>query len=405
MSEQDKRPDDRGRPPQEGPENLDAENLDVPEPDLHVSVDDVEISADDVELAEPTLHEARISDETAAETDLAIAAAEAQAVEEEAEAAGRLVGVPRDDEDIQVHGTAPAGAAAGDQDQVESQLESTESVRAVDAPEAAPASPAAPTASPAVPPISAAVPPTSAAVPPTSSAVPPTAPAVPPSDWDSAPASTDGSAPEKKWYSTAAGATPPDSAGAAAEDAGASAVDPAAGSGRNIDWKPLVIIGAVVLVAIVIIAIIVSSLTSSSPAGGAASPSSSQGEAETANADGVVAEDVSPFDFQQGQCFTDFEAVMRNATVVTCDTPHTAQLVGTFSYGDDEEFPGADELNIKAQAVCTAVELNDAAAESPELKDSYGMPSKETWAQGDRRIDCFKIAAEGEEITGTLIGE
>ncbi|MEV7646301.1 septum formation family protein [Arthrobacter sp. NPDC089319] len=382
MSEQDKRPDGRGRPPQEGPESLDAANLDVPEPNLH-------ISADDVELTEPTLHEARISEETAAETDLAIAAAEAQAVEEEAEAAGRLVGGAREDGDIKVSGTAPAGAAAGDQDQVESQLEGTEAipdaaVPAVDAPGAAPASPG---------------------VQPTSPAAPTTSSALPPSDWDSAPASADGSAPEKKWYSTPAGATPPDSAGddAAAEDP--TAEDAAAGSGRNIDWKPLVIIGAVVVVAIVIIAVIVSSLTGSSPAGGAASPSSSQSEAETADADGVIAEDVSPFDFKQGQCFTKFEAVMRDATVVTCDTPHTAQLVGTFSYGEDEEFPGADELNLKAQAVCTAVVLNDTAAEAPELKDSYGMPSKETWAQGDRRIDCFKIAEEGEQITGTLISQ
>ncbi|MET1152639.1 septum formation family protein [Arthrobacter sp.] len=358
MSEQDKRPDDRGRPPREDAENLDAENLDVPEPDLHVR-------ADDVELAEPILGPARISDETAAEADLAIAAAEAQAVEEEAEAAGRLVGGPRDDGAIKASGTAPAGAAAGDQ----VQPESAEATPAVQAPEATPPS---------------------AAVPPVS-----------PADWDSAPASADGSAPEKKWYSTAAGATRRNGAG----DDTAAAEDSAAGSGRNIDWKPLVIIGAVVVVAIVIIAIIVSSLTSSSPAGGAASPSSSQSEAETADADGVVAEDVSPFDFQQGQCFTEFEAVMRDATVVTCDTPHTAQLVGTFSYGADEEFPGADELNIKAQEVCTAVVLNDAAAEVPELKDSYGMPSKETWAQGDRRIDCFKIAAEGEQITGTLVGE
>jgi len=225
-----------------------------------------------------------------------------------------------------------------------------------------------------------------------------------PADWDTAPASSDGSAPEKKWYSTPAGATPGHTGGDAAAIEEPAAEDSAAGPGRNIDWKPLVIIGAVVLVVIVIIAIIVSSLTGSSPAGGA-SPSSSQSEAQTANADGVVAEDVSPFDFQQGQCFTKFEAVMRAATVVTCDTPHTAQLVGTFSYGDDEEFPGADELNIKAQAVCTAVVLNDAAAKAPELKDSYGMPSKETWARGDRRIDCFKIAADGEKITGTLVSQ
>ncbi|MFT4469236.1 septum formation family protein [Arthrobacter sulfonylureivorans] len=381
MSEQDKRPEDRGRPSPEGPEDPN-----VPEPDLHVS-------ADDVELAEPTLHEARISDETAAEADVAVAAAEAQAVEEEAEAAGRLVGGNRED-DIKVSGTAPAGAAAGDQDRLDS-AESIQDAAIPDAhsPEPWPTSAAAP-ASPAAP---------------SSPAVSPTSPVLPPSDWESAPASTDGSAPEKKWYATPDGGTalntdndgglPPGSA-----DDGA-AEDPAAGSGRNIDWKPLVIIGAVVIVAIVIIALIVSSLTNSSPAGGAASPSTSQSKAETANADGVIAEDVSPFDFQQGQCFTDFEAVMRDATVVTCDTPHTAQLVGTYSYGADEEFPGADELNLKAQEVCTAVVLNDSAADQPELKDSYGMPSKETWAQGDRRIDCFKIAAEGEEITGTLVGQ
>lgn len=401
MSEQDKRPEDRGRPSPEGPEDLT-----VPEPDLHVS-------AEDVELAEPTLHEARISDEIAEETGLATVEAEAQAVEEEAEEAGRLVSGSRED-GIKVSGTAPAGTAAGDQDRLDS-AESIPDAATADAhsPEAAPTSPAVPPPTAARPstaaPASPVLPPSSPAVSPASPAVSPTSPVLPPSDWDSAPASTDGSAPEKKWYSTPDGGTAPntdDDGGLppGSADDGATE-DPAAGPGRNIDWKPLVIIGAVVIVAVVIIALIVSSLTNSSPAGGAASPSTSQSKAETANADGVIAEDVSPFDFQQGQCFTDFEAVMRDATVVTCDTPHTAQLVGTFSYGADEEFPGADELNLKAQEVCTAVVLNDSAADQPELKDSYGMPSKETWAQGDRRIDCFKIADEGEEITGTLVGQ
>lgn len=359
MSEQDKRPDDDGMPPQAHPEHLD-----VPEPDLQVT-------ADEVALQEPTLSQARVSDETAHEADLASAAADAQAVEKEADAAGQLVGGKRNEDTAKARGTAPAGASAGDQGAAEPAAASP-----------AEGEPPAPDAGKAAEPATA---------------------AIPPADWAPAPASTDGSAPEKNWYSTGKDSAPADSTPADSTGGKEAPASPGAGQDRKTDWKPLVIIGAVVIVAVVIIVMIVSSLTSGSPAGGAASPSSSHSAAETANADGVVAEDVSPFDFQQGQCFTEFEAVMRHATVVTCDTPHKAQLVGTFSYGEDEEFPGADELNMKAEDVCTAVVLNDSAADHPDLKDSYGMPSEETWAQGDRRIDCFKIAVEGEQLTGSLV--
>ncbi|MFD1214335.1 septum formation family protein, partial [Arthrobacter sp. GCM10027362] len=141
--------------------------------------------------------------------------------------------------------------------------------------------------------------------------------------------------------------------------------------------------------------------------GGTPSPGSADsGSAEpSAGPDGVIAKDVSPFDFKAGDCFTDFQAVTLNATVVTCSTPHAAQIIGTFSYRPSDTFPGKEALNVKAEQVCTAIKLNKTAEKHSTVRTSYGLPSEGTWREGDRRIDCFVILDGGNKLTGSLIGD
>ncbi|NKX55262.1 septum formation family protein [Arthrobacter mobilis] len=211
---------------------------------------------------------------------------------------------------------------------------------------------------------------------------------LPASEWEPAPGS---GAPQPGWYADpapAAGATPeperkPDAAG-------------------PVRWKRWLLAGIPAVLILAAIAGIVFSLrggTSSAQTTDSSPVSSSPGP------DGVIAEDVSPFDFKAGDCFVDFEAVTRNATVVSCSTPHAAQIIGTFSYQPSDTFPGKDALNVKAEEVCSAVKLNQDAQKHKALRTTYGMPSEGTWQEGDRRIDCFVIADGGNKLTGSLIGK
>lgn len=130
------------------------------------------------------------------------------------------------------------------------------------------------------------------------------------------------------------------------------------------------------------------------------------GDPETqasADSNGVIAEDVSPFDFEAGQCFTAFSDATQPATVVTCETPHQAQLVNTFSYEDDAEFPGEEALATRADELCRDTQLSEEANEYEDrLRQQTAYPQPESWQAGDRRVDCFIRITSGE-ITGSLI--
>ncbi|GAB3524359.1 septum formation family protein [Arthrobacter monumenti] len=127
------------------------------------------------------------------------------------------------------------------------------------------------------------------------------------------------------------------------------------------------------------------------------------GAQPNAGSNGIIAEDVSPFDFEEGQCFTEFADATQPATVVTCETPHQAQLVNTFSYEDDAGFPGEDALADRASELCRNTELSQEANQYEErLRQQTAYPQPESWEAGDRRVDCFIRITSGQ-ITGSLI--
>ena len=124
-------------------------------------------------------------------------------------------------------------------------------------------------------------------------------------------------------------------------------------------------------------------------------------------APGVLEENVAPIELDAGACLADFTGVNEPATVVTCDTPHNAQLVAAETYPDSDEFPGTDALSERATEVCSQVRYSEALTESPdlELQENKAVPTPESWDDGDRRIDCFVVSSGEEDLTESLLAD
>ncbi|MDD0859817.1 septum formation family protein [Arthrobacter alpinus] len=106
--------------------------------------------------------------------------------------------------------------------------------------------------------------------------------------------------------------------------------------------------------------------------------------------EGLIISGASPLKWLEGDCLRGFNNASTPADVVFCSAPHNAQLVGTFYYGDSDEYPGADTLKAKAAEVCDAVELTSDASGMKTLEQSTAYPSENTWNDsGDRRVDCL----------------
>ena len=108
-----------------------------------------------------------------------------------------------------------------------------------------------------------------------------------------------------------------------------------------------------------------------------------------AESDLIVAE-VSPLNWLEGDCLRDFKDNATPADVVLCSSPHNAQLVGAFVYGQDDAFPGVPALQAKAAQVCKGVQFTSEASALTTLQQTPAYPSESTWnGQDDRRVDCM----------------
>ena len=121
--------------------------------------------------------------------------------------------------------------------------------------------------------------------------------------------------------------------------------------------------------------------------------------------EGVISENVSPVELETGACLQGWEDVNSAADVVTCDTPHDAQLVASERFTGTDAFPGTAALEERVNEVCSAVDYADNASSYPGLKVAKSIPTEQTWSDGDRRLDCFVFSPEGQEITESLIRE
>lgn len=111
---------------------------------------------------------------------------------------------------------------------------------------------------------------------------------------------------------------------------------------------------------------------------------------------------VPPVDSKSADCLTNFDTANKPADPVPCTTAHEAQLVATYSFRPRASYPGEKSLKAKAASTCDQMQIS-AAAQKYTLKKQFAYPTKASWANGDRRVDCFYLAASGTGITESLL--
>ncbi|MBJ2120224.1 septum formation family protein [Arthrobacter sp. MSA 4-2] len=164
----------------------------------------------------------------------------------------------------------------------------------------------------------------------------------------------------------------------------------------------ILVLGGVAVLALVVWAAIslVRGLT------GAGDPQSPEDIPTAAGADGVIAEDVPPSVLTAGHCLLDFTDIESDVTIVTCSTPHRAQLIASEFYPDDAKFPGRDQLGARADAACETAPIDSGvAAGAGRIELLRVTPTEGTWADGDRRVDCFAVLQDGATLSRSLLTE
>lgn len=118
---------------------------------------------------------------------------------------------------------------------------------------------------------------------------------------------------------------------------------------------------------------------------------------QTPGLDGVIAENMPPEQLILADCLRGFKSPLDLQTVVTCDSSHNAQLIGTFDVedGPDAPYPGPDDLLARSEDLCKSVALDPSAGIDSTWTYHFSRPSEGTWKQGDRTISCFLSLSEG----------
>lgn len=172
---------------------------------------------------------------------------------------------------------------------------------------------------------------------------------------------------------------------------------------QSIRDRQRIIIGAIIVAVLVLtgvgIWLLVNTLRSDTGAGPAATDPAPLGSPQTT---APLPREVDAFDYQLGDCFADFNSEATKATAVVCDSAHSAQLVGIHRYGDTEAYPGREAFKDKAQEACQNAKLNDRTDEYT-LNFQFIYPSNTSWDKGDRRVDCFVVASNGNTIMHDLL--
>ncbi|WP_104116326.1 septum formation family protein [Arthrobacter sp. B1805] len=115
---------------------------------------------------------------------------------------------------------------------------------------------------------------------------------------------------------------------------------------------------------------------------------------------------VDPSSLAAGECLADFTDITEDAVLVDCTEPHNAQLLASESYPDAAEFPGRDQLGLRAEAACAAASADinpEVVVDELDVTLLRATPTAETWADGDRRVDCFAVIENGGTVSQSLL--
>jgi Septum formation len=119
-------------------------------------------------------------------------------------------------------------------------------------------------------------------------------------------------------------------------------------------------------------------------------------------------DDESVFNADVGECIEEPESAgnIEDFDEVDCDEDHFGEIFLLVEHeGDDDDFPGSDELQEEAAEECQGEEFEDYT--DTEYSESAIFvaqvnPSEESWGEGDRETIC--ILTIGEEVDESFEG-
>lgn len=116
-------------------------------------------------------------------------------------------------------------------------------------------------------------------------------------------------------------------------------------------------------------------------------------------------------ELREGQCFDGLGDVAETGfviavTVVECSGPHEAELFAIFAQPDALIYPGEKAVAALADRRC--IDRFDSFAgisyELSSLEVTYLYPTRASWREGDRAIQCVLHAEGGTPLTGSMRG-
>jgi len=117
-----------------------------------------------------------------------------------------------------------------------------------------------------------------------------------------------------------------------------------------------------------------------------------------------------PLNLAVGTCFDDPPDHVELVTpgdvpVVDCGSTHDNEVFGNFDMGD-EEFPGADAVQVRANNLCRSAFEGyvGMADEASQYDFSWYFPTAESWQIGGTNIICFVYNTDLSSITGSVEG-
>lgn len=129
-----------------------------------------------------------------------------------------------------------------------------------------------------------------------------------------------------------------------------------------------------------------------------------EGEGSEGGEEGVV---TNIFEVLEGDCFNlpGEGDVVFEVEVLDCDSLHDAEMYGVYEL-DWDEFPGQDEVDNKGWELCLEgfeAYINFDYYDS-ELDVYYLTPGPESWATGDKVVQCAAVSYAGTKLSGTVEG-
>lgn len=111
-----------------------------------------------------------------------------------------------------------------------------------------------------------------------------------------------------------------------------------------------------------------------------------------------ILEYVRDVDVEDGSTLTQVQGV-------PCTELHDAEIVGEISF-DDTSYPGQEVLFGRMDNICVSAYENYTGVSFQNSPHDYLplVPSSESWAQGDRKGQCYAVNFENKQLGASLRG-